>query len=39
MIVHVYNQEAREFYNLERFWADAEEIDIQNVMDEKENNE
>lgn len=35
-IIHVYNQEAREFYNLERFWADAEEIPVQDLIDEKE---
>jgi len=28
VIVHLFLQEAREFYSLERLWADAEEIDV-----------
>jgi len=28
VIVHLFLQEAREFYTLERLWGDAEEIDI-----------
>lgn len=28
VIIHVYSRQARDFYNLERFWSDAEEIDI-----------
>ena len=28
VIVHVFMEEAREFYDLERLWADAEKIDI-----------
>ncbi len=28
IVVHVFTQEAREFYALERLWADAEKIDI-----------
>ena len=35
VIVHVYDKEAREFYNLERFWADAEEIDVAEVLEEE----
>ncbi|WP_352420102.1 ribosome silencing factor [Proteiniborus sp.] len=29
IIVHVFHKEDREFYNLERLWADAENIDIE----------
>ena len=28
VIVHIFYKETREFYQLERLWADAEEIDI-----------
>ena len=28
VVVHVFTEEAREFYSLERLWADAEQIDI-----------
>ena len=30
--VHVCTQEAREFYSLERLWADAEEINISDIV-------
>ena len=30
--VHVFTQEAREFYSLERRWADAEEINISDIV-------
>ena len=32
IVVHVFTQEAREFYSLERLWADAEEIDISDIV-------
>ena len=32
IVVHVFTQEAREFYYLERLWADAEEIDISDIV-------
>ena len=32
IVVHVFPQEAREFYSLERLWADAEEINISDII-------
>ena len=32
IVVHVFTQEAREFYALERLWADAEEINISDIV-------
>ena len=32
VVVHVFTAEAREFYSLERLWADAEEIDISGIV-------
>ena len=32
LVVHVFTEEAREFYNLERLWADAENIDLSNIL-------
>ena len=31
VIVHVFMEEAREFYDLERLWADAQRVDIENL--------
>ena len=31
-VVHVFTEEAREFYSLERIWADAETIDISDII-------
>ena len=31
VIVHVFSEEAREYYDLERFWQDGEVIDIEKV--------
>ena len=30
--VHVFNEEAREFYSLEHLWSDAKEIDISDIV-------
>ncbi len=32
VVVHVFTEEAREFYSLERLWADAEEISIDDIV-------
>ena len=32
IVVHVFTEEAREFYSLERLWADAQQIDIQDIV-------
>ena len=32
VVVHVFTDEARKFYDLERLWADAEAVDLQGVV-------
>lgn len=32
LVVHVFTDEARAFYSLERLWADAEQVDIQDIV-------
>ena len=34
VMVHVFDKEAREFYNLDRLWADAEQVDISELITE-----
>ncbi len=33
IIVNVFNEEAREFYDLERLWQDGKEIDLSDILD------
>lgn len=33
VIIHIFSNEAREFYKLEKLWADAEEINISDIID------
>ena len=35
IVVHVFTEEAREFYSLERLWADAEQVDISQFIIEE----
>lgn len=35
VVVHVFTQEAREFYSLERLWADAEKVDLKEIVTEE----
>ncbi|MBQ3692412.1 MAG: ribosome silencing factor [Clostridia bacterium] len=32
VIIHVFSEESREYYDLDRMWADGEEIDISDVI-------
>ena len=35
VVVHVFTDEARKFYDLERLWADAEVVDLQGIVIEE----
>lgn len=35
-VVHVFQPESRQYYNLERLWADAEPVDIQQFIETQE---
>jgi len=35
VVVHVFTEEARQFYALERLWADAEQVDISDIIVEE----
>ena len=32
IVVHVFTEEARKFYDLERIWADAENVDLSGIL-------
>ena len=32
VVIHVFTDEARKFYDLERLWADAEQVDLKNIL-------
>ena len=32
VIIHIFSEEARDFYKLDRLWADCEEIDINKIL-------
>ena len=34
VVVHIFNEEAREFYDLERLWSDAQEVDLTGILTE-----
>ena len=34
VVVHVFTEEARQYYDLERLWADAEQIDLKEIIAE-----
>ena len=35
VVVHVFTEEARKFYDLERLWADAEVVDLKDIIVEE----
>ncbi len=36
VVVHIFNEESREFYDLERLWQDAERVAVPDAADEQD---
>lgn len=36
VIVHIFHREAREFYNLERLWTDAQKVSVEDILKGKD---
>ncbi len=36
VVIHVFTEDARAFYDLERLWADAEPVDLRAIVTEKD---
>lgn len=34
VIIHVFQEESRDYYNLERLWTDAQELDLSDIITE-----